>query len=52
MMISAGSIEDIKVDIYNEELKQLIKKILTKNPEFRPSASEILNEPILSLRAE
>jgi hypothetical protein len=52
MMISTGCVSDIKVESYSEKLKQLIKKILTKNPELRPSASEILNEPILSAKTE
>jgi serine/threonine protein kinase len=52
MKISTGVVEDITVDTYSDDLKKLIKQILTKDPEGRPSANEILNNPTLSCKTE
>ena len=51
LRISQGQVRDIQVDSYTGELKKLIKKILTKNPDDRPSAKDILAEKLINSRA-
>ena len=50
MKITSYDIEEIKSDSYSDELKCLVTKILTKDPDLRLSALEILNEPILKTK--
>ena len=50
--ISLCEVLPIDIDEYSADLKQLIKQILSKEAEDRPSAKEILNEAILSSRLE
>jgi serine/threonine protein kinase len=50
LKISKYNTQDIQSENYCEELKQIVGKMLTKDPELRPSATEILKEPIFSSR--
>jgi serine/threonine protein kinase len=44
-------VDEIEIDQYSADLKELIKKILSKEPAQRPSAREILNHELFSSRA-
>lgn len=50
MKISVCDVNEIENDIYSAELKSLVKTILSKDPNLRPSAREILNNPLFSTR--
>ena len=51
LKINSSKVEDIKNDQYCSELKALVKRMLMKKPAERPTAKEILNEPILAAKA-
>lgn len=46
--ITYQEIESIDVDEYPSELKSLVLKTLEKNPDSRPSARDLLNDPIFA----
>ncbi len=50
--ISLCDILPINIEMYTDELKILIKKILSKDPLLRPSAREILNDKIFDGRSK
>lgn len=52
MKISTQEVPEIEVDAYTEELRKLVGKILTKNPDLRPNAKEILDDPLFKSRRE
>ena len=51
MKISTCNVDEIEIDQYSSDLKELIKKILSKEPAQRPSAREILNHELFSSKA-
>jgi serine/threonine protein kinase len=50
MKISTCDVKDIVLEEYSIELRNLVKNILSKEPEFRPSAKEILNHSMFKSR--
>jgi NIMA (never in mitosis gene a)-related kinase 9 len=49
LKISIGEIEEIQNEIYSNEIKNLCKQLLSKDPADRPSAEEILSSQQFNL---
>ena len=45
-------IDDIELDFYSKELKSIIRSILRKEPELRPSAKQILSDAVFSTKSQ
>ena len=39
------------IDVYNQDLKDIVKRILSKDPDMRPNAQEIIKDKIFQLKA-
>jgi serine/threonine protein kinase len=50
--ISTCDVNEIDIEEFSLELRQLVKSILSKDPDERPSAREILDHPVFSSRSE
>ena len=50
LKISTSNIDMIEINSFSTELRNLVRKLLSRDPIERPTAKEILNEPIFVSR--